>query len=218
MRSLVIVCVKYNIINLALYLVYLPIRAYTLDDYNKMHILLTIDDMYRLIMLVVLTILTIDSLSHLKQHLTRSFLKTHINDEMSRTLDHLTLMVVSKKRTDEVDSNLIKKYEHIIGRSANMRILAISKIMDYRDVFRKASRFKTTQFIAQVAGDRGINCIAMKILRSRIQRKKKFDKSLLEQGLKLEEQIARPTEFSGITFICFNSALDLLRFKRFINP
>jgi hypothetical protein len=177
------------------------------------------DDMYRLTTLLGLTMFTINGLSNLKQHLVKSFLRTHHRDDMARKLDHLTLMVVSKNRKDEVDEALIRSFEKAAKKSAKKQILAISRILDFRSVFKKASRFKTTQFIAAIEADTGINKLTRTLIQRRLRvDKKTFDQKLIEKGLRIEELISKESEYSGITFLCFNSVLDMLRFKRFINP
>lgn len=198
---------------------YLPIRAYSSTDYNKIHILMATDDMCRLTTLLGLTMFTINGLAELKQHLVKSFLRTHHRDDMARKLDHLTLMVVCKNRKVEVDDALIRTFEKAANKSAKKQILAISRILDYRLVFKKASSLKTTQFIAAIEADTGVNRLTRTLLKRRLRvNKREFDQKLIEKGLRIEEMISKESEYSGITFLCFNSVLDMLRFKRFINP
>lgn len=183
-----------------------------------MHILLLIEDFYRLIMLIILTFLVIDSLQIFKKHLVRSFLETHVNDDMSRKLDHLTLMVMAKEDTAIIDQKLIRKFEKETMLESVGNILAISQIRDHRDAFKEVSQVRTTEFINKIESTLGLNKVTKQLLKSRLRKRSKFDQKILEKKEKIENGIENEKESSGITFVCFNSVLDLLRFKRYINP
>ena len=148
----------------------------------------------------------------------RSFLESHVNDDMSRKLDHLTLMVMAKGDTAIIDKKLIRKFEKESMLESVGNILAISQIRNHRFAFKEVSQVRTMEFINKIESTFGLNKVTKQLLKSKLGKSNKFDQKILEKKKKIQNMIENEKESSGITFVCFNSVLDLLKFKRYLNP
>ena len=179
---------------------------------------MSFEAMYRVGMLVILTILTVDSQQNFRRHVIKSFIQYHKNDEMNRKLDHLTLMIVKNTPDLIMDNEIIKKYERDNRQGTVGKIIGISHIRDCQAVFNQASVLKTGYFVHRTKIELNLNAFSKVLINCFFKKSKKIDETFIKKSDVIQEKIGESNEFSGITFICFNSALDMLRFKRYINP
>lgn len=178
-----------------------------------------INDFYRLIMLIALTLIVLSSLQYFQKHLIKSFLNTHKDDGILKQLDHLTLMVITISKKEGFSDKLIERFKKINFQEFAGSVLSVTPVQDFSEAFKLAGKLKIIEHINATDRKIGLNPIVKELfLKKKVMSDQKLAEYITSQKVLIANKLKNRGKFSGFFFISFHSAIDMIRFKRFINP